>query len=454
MCQQSLSIDEVQANVSTKSPESAKGLGKVDFPLLRTLAVKDFRSLVDVQLPLKPLNIIIGPNASGKSNLFKALRYLQDVVVEEKWAEYDKDSKQLLWYGKNGSDVANEFLIELTIELPEQKGGYSPNYQVVSAVSNAARSKAGRVHILSERLKLKLTPSASEPIDFIQRKHTNGWRYIKTDSQDEDAAHSKYAKIPIRGLLDRVAALNTYTREETFPAVKSMFDFIHGWRFFQISPHAARRSTPWEAQTIPPLANDGSNLSAFLYALSKYDPETFDEIQDRLSRAIGLPEKVETTYVPALVGHGEIRLSFQERPFPGVAIPPESMSDGTILLLTYLALLLGDPNASLICIEEPDHGLHPTLMLRLADILRSVVEVEAVDDPEYDLIRPQIIITTHSTDFLDCFDLEAEADYLQVFTVERSDEDGKSVFIPIKATEIKPWLDEYRLGELVRQGVV
>jgi predicted ATPase len=131
-------------------------------------------------------------------------------------------------------------------------------------------------------------------------------------------------------------------------------------------------------------------------------------------------------------------------------IPPESMSDGTIRLLAHLALLLGDRSVTLACLEEPDHGLHPRLMLYLADLLRQAVsdaEGEATPNPL------QIIVTTHSPEFMDCFDLDAAQDVLQVYVTER-DEAGKTLFIPTTAQEFAPWPKRYRLGEAVRRRFV
>jgi predicted ATPase len=190
-----------------------------------------------------------------------------------------------------------------------------------------------------------------------------------------------------------------------------------------------------------------------LQALALHDPDTFSEIQDRLGRAIGFPEAVETAYRPSIAGGpGRANLVFRETAFPDVVIPPESVSDGTIRLLTHLAALLADPSASLICIEEPNHGLHPHLMLRLADAVRSVVDIVADDDGEYR--RPQVIFTTHNPDFLDCFDLEVEANYLRVFVAERDLDSGRTAFRTVEGKELAHWLDEYRLGELVRMGVI
>ena len=416
---------------------------RVWFPLLRELGVERFLSLYDVRVFLKPLNIIIGPNASGKSNLFKALHFIRDIVVKDEWGPYDKAGDHLFWYGIDHTRKRPEtFTVEMALELPEQRGTFSPTYRL------AVQSVSGRFNLLEESLRLKLAVADHEPVEFIQRQREQVQRYVE---QGDSGYMPEEAQLP-----PRRAALREYGRDARFPPVAALYLFIDGWRFFDVDAQAARQSaiTVEQPDEIPPLANDASNLSAFLHALAYHNQDRFDEIQDRLGRAIGFPEAVELTHRPSLIGGpGQASITFRESTFPGVSIPPDSISDGTIRLLAHLTALLGDPAATLICIEEPDHGLHPHLMLRLADTLRSIVDVEP-DDEDTELHRPQVILTTHSPDFLDCFDPEAEVSYLQVFVAERDLDDGKTMFRPVNAPELAHWLKEYRLGELVRMGVV
>jgi predicted ATPase len=110
-----------------------------------------------------------------------------------------------------------------------------------------------------------------------------------------------------------------------------------------------------------------------------------------------------------------------------------------------MALLLGDRSVSLACLEEPAHSLHPRMMLRLADLFR---QVTAQTDPNS--FTPQILITTHNPELMDCFDLIEESDYLQVYLARR-DEHGKTQFISATSEMLAPWLERYRLGEAVRR---
>jgi len=200
------------------------------------------------------------------------------------------------------------------------------------------------------------------------------------------------------------------------------------------------------------LAGDGGNLSAFLYALSRLDPDSFSAISDALADFIDLPQQVRPDH-DAERGGRNARYGFVETPFgENHIVPASSMSDGTIRLLTQLALLMGDRSVTLACLEEPDHGLHPRLMRHLVDVLRQTVTPIESEEGET-VTTPQVIVTTHSPEFMDCFDLAAEQEYLQVYIAER-DENGKTHYVPTSAPEFAPWLERYRLGEAVRRRFV
>src|SRR4029077_5339747 len=115
------------------------------------------------------------------------------------------------------------------------------------------------------------------------------------------------------------------------------------------------------------------------------------------------------------------------------------------------ALLLADQTVTVACLEEPDHGLHPRLMLYLADCLRQAVQQEAATDGGRQAL--QVVVVTHSPELMDCFDLAAEAEYIQVYVAERG-EKGETLVIPVTAEQFAPWLEKYRLGEAVRRHFV
>ncbi|MBN1316154.1 MAG: AAA family ATPase [Anaerolineales bacterium] len=406
-------------------------------PPLRSIHIRNFLSLYNVDIKFKPITIIIGPNASGKSNLFKALRFLHTGMdVEAKgWDSLQKQGDELAWFGAEKEERVFEIVFELKTHLKENTSSFCPTYQI------SLRPENGGLKVRNEKLDTEI-PITGEPDFFFERTDNT----IDTNYRFEDEIK------PEKRIYDHIGRFFFRDYASDFLSARLFTSFVRGWRFVDVDVAKARSSSIGEPepQSIPPLEGDASNLSEVLFALSNLDRERFDEIVDRLGRAIGFPQEVLVNHIPSMAGPGEMRYAFFESAFPGRAIAPSSISDGTIRLLANLTALIGDPHASLICIEEPDRGLHPNLMLRLADAMRAVVNGESVDDTES---PPQLVVTTHSPDFMDCFDILAEEDYLQVFIADRDLEDGKTIFISATEKTFKPWLKKYRLGDAVRRGV-
>ena len=405
---------------------------------LSRLVIRRFRSLYDVDLALKPLTIIIGPNASGKSNLFKALRFLRDGVAGDRleWQAYDSQIDHLLWYGVDAYGNRPRML-HFTCEFSASDallGRYSADLFCGN-------------YIVVDREVLDVALPERQDLSTCFKRLGGGIVY------EAGAPPSKPFTFRF-GTSPRTLALRAIGLDLQLPQAQAIYRHIAGWRIFDVALARARRAAfiPEYPEEVPPLAEDASNLSAFLYALWRLRPDDFDAIAELLFDCIGLPEKLLVEH-DAERGGQSARYSFREAPFGGDRlIPPESISDGTIRLLAYLALLLGDRSVSLACLEEPDHGLHPRLMLHLADVLRQAVSW-AQDGPNEDGFTPQVLVTTHNPEFMDCFDLSEEQDYLQVYLTER-DELGRTQFIPATSETFAPWLERYRLGEAVRRRFV
>ena len=234
----------------------------------------------------------------------------------------------------------------------------------------------------------------------------------------------------------------------------SIREHIIGWYFSETDLQAARLPyfIPQHPANVPLLEGDFSNLSAFLYALYHLQRSDFDAIVEALNRSIELPNSIKIKH-DGTRGGQNARYSFVEKAFGEERfIPPESMSDGTISLLGHLALFLADRSITLACLEEPNNGLHPRIMIHLVDAMRQAINRERIDKAGHK-VTPQIIATTHSPEFMDCFDLTQEADYLQVYIVERN-ELGQTIFTPATADEFAPWLEKYHLGEAVRRRFI
>ena len=128
---------------------------------------------------------------------------------------------------------------------------------------------------------------------------------------------------------------------------------------------------------------------------------------------------------------GTVQVFFTEGNF---SIPATRLSDGTVRYLCLLAILC-DPNPPpLICIEEPELGLHPDILPKLADLLREASK------------RTQLIVTTHSDILVDALTEQPDA----ILTCEKHD--GQTEIKRLDSDKLSIWLEDYRLGELWTRG--
>ena len=126
-----------------------------------------------------------------------------------------------------------------------------------------------------------------------------------------------------------------------------------------------------------------------------------------------------------------VQVFFTEGDF---TIPATRLSDGTLRYLCLLAILCDPEPPPLVCIEEPELGLHPDILPSLARLLREASE------------RCQLIVTTHSEILVDCMTDTPEA----VIVCEKHD--GATTLTRLSAGKLKPWLEKYRLGDLWTRG--
>jgi predicted ATPase len=175
------------------------------------------------------------------------------------------------------------------------------------------------------------------------------------------------------------------------------------------------------------LEEDFSNLGLFLSRLRK-TPKAKTAILDGLK---DLYEGVHD-FEPVVEG-GTVQVFFSEGDF---SIPATRLSDGTLRYLCLLAILCDPQPPPLICIEEPELGLRPDMLPKLADLLVLASQ------------RAQLIVTTHSDILVDTMTDRPE---VMVVCEKR---DGKTEMQQLRQEDLKGWLEKYRLGELWTRGQI
>ncbi len=386
---------------------------------LSELKVCGFRSLYDVSLRLKRINIFVGPNGSGKSNLIMLFRLLHDIIEKESVSpkRYGPRPEELFWSGEEEEGEVERNLCEVTLYLGNPSGELPRlQYNIVIAVDG------NRFFFPVERL-----------VDETGRVFFSRIRnLIKIHKRTRDFTEDKPS---LRILAKGQLPTGIFIEEEESTTIRKVFHFIQQWRVFDVDPRLIRKSLSKRLSgrppaSVPPLLPNGGNLREFLYALWYNHHEEFDLIQERLAAA-ELSERLWP--VERLTRSGPVMLWG----FEGQASPERfssyTQSDGTLRFLAILALMLGDKTPSLICLDGPDHNLHPWLMMHLADAMRDFIEMRKPSS--------QILVTTHNPDLVDCL-LDEEAGYLKLFAVRKS-RTGKTQFVEVKADDLQYW-DKYR----------
>ena len=222
------------------------------------------------------------------------------------------------------------------------------------------------------------------------------------------------------------------TCRELEPALAKLADAlekIHLYREFTTGPAAQARSGTATNLLADQLFEDGGNLALRLNELNFH--QGLSRINEILNRFCDLFSEV---FVRTKDGITQlyVREKGIDQPFAAT-----SLSDGTLRLLCLLAVLLDPKPPPLICIEEPENGLHPDAIREVAELL-----VEAST-------RTQLVVTTHSPALIDALTDQPEA----VVVCER-DFDGFTQFRRLEPSNLEEWLERYTLGELWQKGEI
>jgi predicted ATPase len=131
-------------------------------------------------------------------------------------------------------------------------------------------------------------------------------------------------------------------------------------------------------------------------------------------------------------------LSFRwvEKGDPESSFSAYQFSDGTLRFIALATVLLQPDPPEVIIIDEPELGLHPKAIKKLAGMVEAASE------------KTQIIISTQSVNLVDCFDPE------QIITVDRNEEENQSVFKRLRFEDMGLWLDDFKMGELWERNII
>lgn len=391
---------------------------------IRTMRLQNFLSYGSKgeEIELQPLNVLIGANASGKSNLIEAIGLLK-ATPTDLTAPIRKGGgiSDFLWKGDQGTPTAE---IETIVDYPE---GVMPlRYRL------GFTSSGQRLELIDEAVENELSNSGeSQPYFFYRYQQGRPVLNVKTkpESQAGTAIGRSERRLRREDLIPDQSVLSQRKDPDQYPELTYL-----GKEFFKISLyrdwHIGRNSEPRMPQKtdLPehPLLEDGSNLGLVLNNLQHQLGSR--QIIEKIKKFYEVAEELT---VKISGGTAQIFIREEELIQP---IPATRLSDGTLRYLFLMALLLDPTPPPLLCIEEPEIGLHPDILPTIAEML-----IEASQ-------RTQLIVTTHSDALVSALTPES------VLVCERDDKG--SHLNRLNPERLKKWLEKYSLGELWRMGEI
>lgn len=374
-------------------------------------------------IELSPLNLVVGPNASGKSNFIGALRFLQECIRS------------------NAEIAVNDLGGWNEVRNRSQRTGKSPNLLRIGVVlDDEVEYGSSRFSGFSYSLTIGLGGKENERLEIVEEALT-AKVYNKDNSGTYEMRRELGAfsvKSPLKGEPPTSGASEIPESERTRPIVNVGFfslpllvfkQFVDTWSFFSISPQTARRS--YKERPDATLGMFGENLAVMLRRLGAQNgKEELERISGMLRGAIPGFKSVRAVGTDY---ESRWALSVEEDHISG-AVSPGGVSDGTIRLIALMVVAnLGTKKPGVIAIEEPENGLHPHVLEHLIDIFRETSKTT------------QIIATTHNPEFLDHV---APKEVLFCGTVDGVTKVRRADSLK----EIESFRKHFSLGELYVQG--
>jgi predicted ATPase len=357
------------------------------------------------------LNVLIGPNGSGKSNLIEVLGLLQSAPKELATAMSNGGPiEEWLWKGAKRPPTAS---IEAIVSQPI--GAMALRYRL------AFTSAGFRFQITDECIENELS-FADKERPYFYFAYVNGRHMLNYKGEERGLRQEE--------INPQLSILAQRKDPEHYPEITYLGDLFARFRLYrdwEFGSLAAVREPCDASMPNKVLEEDGSNLGVVLDRLLSLPPvkrELLSYLQTFNQDAADLRTSNQ---------FGKVQTQLEEKHLTA-AIPLTRMSDGTIRWLELLAILLNPDPPPMVCIEEPELGLHPDMVHELGKLLLLAST------------RMQLIVTTHSDTLIEEFTDTADA----VVVCEK--EKGASTFRRLDPERLKVWLEEYSLGTLWTKG--
>nr|MDT0253761.1 AAA family ATPase [Endozoicomonas sp.] len=345
---------------------------------IEAIKLKNFKSFRQAEmLGIPKFCVIVGANGSGKSTLFTVFEFLRTALASNIHTALVKlggsrGFKEVCSRGATGN-------IEIEIKFRETEA--SPLITYFLSVGE----KNDRPIVIREILKYR-RGSGGQPWHFLDFSEGEGTAVTNEIAQVSDVRqlNREQQKLKSPDLL----AVKGLAQFERFPAVVALGNLIENWHISDFHINQARPEQ--EAGYAEHLSRNGENLSLVTEFLHSRHPDIFSQVLQKLTERIPGITSVDAKTTE----EGRVLLRFQDGAFEDPFLA-RYVSDGTIKMFAYLVLLYDPEPHPLLCIEEPENQLYPTLLWELAEEFRGYAERGG-----------QVFVSSHSPDFLNAVQLD------------------------------------------------
>lgn len=340
--------------------------------MLHHIEIQGFKSIRALNFRLNPINILIGANGAGKSNFISFFKLLNNL-----------HSQRLQQYimREGGADNLLHYGRKHTHCL---KGDLTHRDYTYS---------------------FELQPTNNEALYISEEKAYNK----RDDVSSQNASNQKESSIIIPS--------------------NSIYPIYH---FHDTSAESPLRTSA-DIHDNKILKEDGSNLASFLYLLQQKSPFNFKRIEKTIQSVAPFFEQFNLS--PDRLSASKIRLEWQEVDHPDAYFSAHHLSDGTLRFIAMTTLLLQPDLPEIVIIDEPELGLHPVAINKIAAMIKSATTKGS-----------QFIISTQSVDLLNNFSPE------DIVTVDKYD--NQSSFNRLDEKNLQQWLNDYSLGDLWTKSII
>lgn len=398
--------------------------------MLTRLEVDGFKNLLGFEVDFGPYTCIAGANAVGKSNIFDAIEFLS-LLADHPFMEAAQrlrssgsrgtDPRTLFWQDPAESAVpprislAVEMIVASKVSDDFGRDAFATTtflrYEVELEYHDSdlgGAGQPGRVSLIREQLRhinrgdaaarLPWPHSKKNFRDRVITGRRSGTAYISTDVatgvvsvHQDGGSRGQPRTSPASGAPRTVVSTTTTSDDPTILAARRE---MQQWRILALEPSAMR--SPDSASDTPRIAPNGAHLAAALYRLAAESPDSTNVYGEITAAAAAL---TDIRQVAVDLDMRRELLTLQARLGRGPLLPARALSDGTLRFLALCIIAADSDFGGVICMEEPENGIHPGRMGAMVDLVRDL----AVDtDSPPGVVNPlrQVIVNTHSPYFV------------------------------------------------------